>query len=337
MLVFLSADGSRRLGEVPLPPEPHEILFDADRRLLYCTVTYRSGFYEHHGEQATELVLIDPDHWVVVETIDLAPECAPHGLALDAARALLYVSVEAGPAGDGAVLTVDLAARKVVERTGIGAPGPHWFALTPDGTKGYTTNKEAPFLTVVETASGPGGRGRTGRTVAVPGSEGIAMSADGRYAVVATPKLDLTGALAAPPALTVVDVRTDRVVRTLPLAAPAVPVHRTAGGLVLAGEVHLAAPAADGGPVPAAGRLRIFGAADGGHAGPEELVELGEVTVGQVPLTVHSSPDGRFGYVATIASDTVTVVDLTERRVVREVDLGRGAGPHGLAYVPAPR
>ncbi|MEV6976374.1 YncE family protein [Kitasatospora sp. NPDC093806] len=330
MLTFLSADGARLLGELPLPPEPHELVFDAGRRLLYGTVTYRSGFYGQHGGRGTEVVVVDPDHRRVVETIDLAPEHAPHGLALDAARGLLYVSVEAGPAGDGAVVVLDLRTRKVVDRIAVGAPGPHWFELTPDGGKGYTTNKEAGHLTVLALGSeAAAGRGGMLGTVPVPGSEGIAVTGDGRYAVVATPRAAPTGAPAAPPALAVVDVRTDRVVRTVPLAAPAVPVHVTAGGLVLVGEVHGGAA----GPGPAAGRLRIFGPVPGATDGA--LTELGEVPVGQFPLTVRSSPDGALGYVSNISSDTLTVVDLADYRVLREVAFAPGTGPHGLAYVPA--
>ncbi|MFB6892700.1 hypothetical protein ACFCX4_25690 [Kitasatospora sp. NPDC056327] len=266
------------------------------------------------------------------------------------------MSVERGPAGDGAVLLVDLATYEAVGRVGAGAPGPHWSVFTPDGRKGYTANKEAGFLSVLGPVPRRVGPGLAG-TVPVPGSEGLAVTPDGRHLVVAAPKFGLGGSPAAPPAPAVVDVRTGRVVHTTALGAPAVPVHVTAGGPVLAAEVRLGEPAADGSPRPVDGLLRIFSldGARGGPAGAEGsddsdgsdgrggsdghdavvLRELGEVPVGRVPLTLLSSPDGTVGYVANTASDTVTVVDLVERRVLREIHLGPGAGPHGMAYVPA--
>ncbi|MGW4897918.1 YncE family protein [Kitasatospora sp. NPDC004240] len=328
-VVLLAADDYRTLGEVALPPEPHELVLDPARRLLYCTVTYRDGIYERHGERATELVVIDPDARKVVDTLDLSPEHAPHGLALDPVRDLLYVSVEAGPAGGGGVLVIDLATREVVDRIATGAPGPHWFAITPDGGTGYAANKEAGFVTVVDLV----GRRASG-LVEVPGSEGLAPTPDGRWVVVATPKLALGGPLAAPPALTVIDTASGEVARTLPLEAPALAVHLTATGLLLAAEVHLAPSAPDGGlPVPVNGRLRIF--APGPVPGGFE--PLASVEVGHIPLTVHSSPDGRLGYVSNTASDTLTVVDLVRHEVVTEVRVGgdADAGPHGIVHVPA--
>ncbi|MGW6918526.1 YncE family protein [Kitasatospora sp. NPDC054939] len=162
----------------------------------------------------------------------------------------------------------------------------------------------------------------------MPGSEGLAVTPDGRQLVVATPKLALGGEPAAPPALTVIDTATGQPALSVRLDAPAVPVHITATGLVLAGEVHLA-PNSGAGPVPVDGRLRILA--------PGSYDSLASIPVGQVPLTIHSSPDGTRAYVANTASDTVTVVDLVDLRVLAVVAVSEqaDAGPHGIAHLPA--
>ncbi|WP_207621007.1 YncE family protein [Streptosporangium minutum] len=104
-----------------------------------------------------------------MDVIDLTPEHAPHGLAIDAARDLLYVSVEGAEDRPGAVMVVDLATRKSIGRIGTGAKGPHWSVISPDGNTGYASNKEAPYVSVVDLRTGT----MTAK-VEVPGSEGLA-------------------------------------------------------------------------------------------------------------------------------------------------------------------
>lgn len=63
------------------------------------------------------------------------------------------------------------------------APGPHWLVVTPDGLRGYTTNKEAPFASALDLD-----RGVCSGRIPVPGSEGLALMPDGRQLIVATPR-----------------------------------------------------------------------------------------------------------------------------------------------------
>ncbi|WP_146166741.1 YncE family protein [Streptosporangium nondiastaticum] len=332
-LHFLDAAGHREIAAVELPPKPHEVLYDADRQVLYCVSTYRSGFYGHHGPRAHELVIVDARTHHVIDTVDVSPEHAPHGLALDSARGLLYVSVEAGPVGEGGVLVVDVDRRAVVERIGTRAPGPHWFAVTPDGTKGYATNKEAPFISVVDLKA----RRLTG-TIPVGGSEGVAVTPDGRYVVAATPMLALRGAPAAPPCLSVFDTATDTLQHTIPLPGPAVPVHITSDGTLLVGEVRFVPAQGDAGaPRFLPGRVHIFAAGT--------FEPLGSVDAGPMPLTIGSSPDAAVAYVSNGGGSTVTTISLADGKATGEIaigsegdgdsDNGSGSGPHGFAYVPA--
>ncbi|RSS95328.1 YncE family protein [Streptomyces sp. WAC05292] len=324
---FFDAASDRRLGEVQVPAEPHELCHDPTQRLLWCTLTYHSGYYHANGGRRTELAVIDPDSRRIVEVVDLAPEHGPHGLALDTARRRLYVSVEGARDRPGGVVVIDTGTRRPLGRIDTHAPGPHWFAIDPAGRTGYATNKEASFVSVVDLE-----RGTLTAKVGVPGSEGLAVSADGTHAFVAAPYADFSGSDERRPAtgIRVIDSRTASVVDTLPTQNVILPVHLTSRGRLLAGELRVtAAPEARLGR-HAPGLLTVFCA--------ETRKQLGKVPVGLFPLTITSSPDGRLGYVACVVSSTVDVVDLETLERLARLDIAkRGeAGAHGLAYVPRP-
>ncbi|MFI9251554.1 YncE family protein [Streptomyces sp. NPDC053069] len=317
----------RHLGTVEVPAEPHELCFDPVQRLLWCSSTYRSGYYHANTGRSTELTVIDPDTRRIVEVVDLAPEHGPHGLALDAARGRLYVSVEGAADRPGGVVVIDTATRRPLGRIDTGAPGPHWFAIDPTGRTGYAANKEAPFVSVVDLERGA----LTGK-VAVPGSEGIAVSADGAHVFVAAPYAG--AAEGRTPGIRVIDTGTLSVTATLPTEHVVMPVHLTSTGKLLTGEVRTR-PALGSGPesvsalgrqVP--GRLTVFSAAT--------LERLGELEVGAMPLTVRSSPDGRLAYVACVVSSTVHVIDLDTLCTLTRLDITKRGEPgaHGLAYIP---
>ncbi|MFF4294211.1 YncE family protein [Streptomyces vinaceus] len=325
---FFDAATDLHLSTLEVPAEPHELLYDPIRRLLWCATTYRSGHYGANSGRRTELTVIDPDARRIVEVVDLAPEHGPHGLALDPARGRLYVTVEASAERPGGIVVIDAETRTILGRIPTDAPVPHWFAIDPAGRTGYATNKEAPFVSVVDLE-----RGTLTAKIEVPGSEGLAVSADGAYVFAAGPYARPFSAIAQDrpaPGIRVIDTRTASVVDTLPTADVAMPVHLTSTGKLLAGELG-------GTPDPvsrirrhAPGRLRVF------DAGTRK--ELGEVEVGLCPLTITSSPDGRLAYVACVASSTVDVVDLDTLRVLARLDIPRRTEPgaHGLAYIPRP-
>ncbi|MFD9357132.1 YncE family protein [Streptomyces sp. NPDC060031] len=322
-ITFFDAVDFRRLGVLEVPNEPHELCFDLVRRRLYATITYRSGYYHANGGRAHELVVIDPDRRRIVDIVDLAPERAPHGIAMDPSGELLWVSVEAHGAEEGALVALDADTLKPVRRLSVAAPGPHWFTLTPDGSRAYSANKEAPFVSVVDIGSGA-----VADRIEVPGSEGIAASRDGRFVYVAAPKGDFAVAGPVPDAgVRVVDTATGALVRTHRTNGLVFPVHVTATDLVLAGELRMRAGRSALG-VHEPGLLHVYG---------KDGAERGCVEVGAFPLTITSSPDGRYGYVAAVWSSTVTVVDLERVEAVATLHVDRAGEPgaHGLAYIPA--
>ncbi|MGW2413803.1 YncE family protein [Streptomyces tubercidicus] len=325
-VTFFDAATHERLDVLNVPPQPHELCYDPDHRLLYCASTYHSGYYQAHGGRAHQITVIDVDTRTIVDTLDTSPDHAPHGLALDRTRGRLYVTVEATDTEPGGILVLDTRTHARLGRISTMAPGPHWFALTPDGRHGYATNKEAPFVSVVDLDRGT----CTGR-IPVPGSEDLAVAPDGRHAYVAAPKADFAAPPSAQTGIRVIDTTTHEIVRTLPTKGQVIPVHATSTGLLLAGEPRT--DTTPGGPVGSQlpGILTVFAA--------DTLTPLGEVEVGRLPLTITSSPDGRLGYVSGNLSSTVTVVDLTTLSLLATLEVDRTdiSGAHGLAYIEAPQ
>lgn len=324
---FFDAAADTHIGDVDVLAEPHELCFDARRRLLWCASTYRSGYYHANSGRRSELTAIDPDTRRIVEVVDLSPEHAPHGLALDAERGLLYASVEGSDERPGGVVVVDTATRRPIGRIDTEAPGPHWFVISPDGTTGYTTNKEAPFVSVVDLE-----KGTLTAKVEVPGSEGLAVSPDGTRVFVAAPYGSFaTGAEPPSPGIRVIDAKTAAVTEVLPVENVVFPVHVTSTGKVLAGELRMAAE--PGSPLGshAPGRLTVFSAVSGDR--------LGQAEIGLFPLTITSSPDGALGYVACVTSSTVDIIDLESMKRLNRLDIAKRGEPgaHGLAYIPRAR
>ncbi|MEW1678998.1 YncE family protein [Streptomyces noursei] len=325
---FFDAASDRHLGTTEVPAEPHEVCFDPTQRLLWCTTTYQSGYYHANGGRRTELTVLDPDTRRIVEVVDLAPEHGPHGLALDAARGRLYVSVEGSADRPGGVVVIDTGTRRPLGRIDTDAPGPHWFAIDPAGRTGYATNKEAPFVSVVDLE-----RGVLTAKVEVPGSEGLAVSGDGAHVFVASPYAGsfFTDAEERPATgIRVIEARTASVVDALPTEDVVLPVHLTSTGKLLAGEVRMTPDPGSQLGRQAPGRLTVFSA--------DTRKPLGEVEVGLCPLTLTSSPDGRLAYVSCVVSSTVDVIDLETLERLARLDLAKRAAPgaHGLAYVPRP-
>ncbi|QKW38902.1 YncE family protein [Actinomadura sp. NAK00032] len=323
-VAFYDAADDRLLDTIEILAEPHELCFDPVHRLLWCSSAYRSGYYHANSGPRTEVTVIDPDARKVVDVVDLAPEHGPHGLALDTRRGLLYVSVEGTADRSGGVVVVDTATRRSLGRIDTGAPGPHWFVISPDGSTGYASNKEAPFVSVVDLDEGT-----LTEKIEVPGSEGLDVSADGSRVFVAAPYASFSGSGDGPsPGIRVIDTSTAAVTGVLPVDNVVFPVHATATGKVLVGELRMVPDGATGLGRHGPGRLTVFSAATGD--------KLGEAEVGQFPLTITSSPDGALGYVACVTSSTVDIIDLESMTRLGSLDVARKGEPgaHGLAYIP---
>ncbi|WP_431236042.1 YncE family protein (plasmid) [Mycolicibacterium psychrotolerans] len=328
-VTFFDAATDAVVDTLDLLAEPHELCFDPTQRLLWCTSTYFGGYYHANDGRRTQLTVIDPDTRDIVEVVDLAPEHGPHGLALDATRNRLYVSVEGSDDRPGGVVVVDTLTRKPLGRIDTGAPGPHWFVIDPAGAHGYASNKEAPIVSIVDLAAGT-----LVGAVEVPGSEGLAVSADGREVYVAAPYGSFTAGRSGQrplPGIRVIDTASRSIVDVLPTENVVFPVHLTSTGVLLTGELRMEADSSSALGRQAPGRLNAFSTATRTRLAQVELT-------GRFPLTITSSPDGRLGYIAAVSSSTVDIVDTESWRVLASLDIDKRGEPgaHGLAYIPRP-
>ncbi|GAA1870669.1 hypothetical protein GCM10009836_59160 [Pseudonocardia ailaonensis] len=331
-LDFFDATTLEKVHTIPdLIAQPHEMAFDAGRRLAYLAHTYRAGAYNEGKPKAHEISVIDVDARAVVDVIDVSPYEAPHDVEYDPAADLIYTGVERGEAGNG-ILVISAASRTVVGAIPLTAPNAHWAAITPDGAKAYVAHKEAPVVSVVDLRS----RTQLGEIASAGGAEEVDCSPDGRFAFVATPMMSLvvnvskgqlTKAEPPPgtpsPRLLKIDTATDEVVGQREFDEYLSALRVTPDGRVLVTEFRFG----DAGPV--AGRVHVVD--------PETLELLASVEVDELPFTTRFSADGGTAYVANLKTGSVSVIDLGTYSVRARLDnnIGPGfGGSHGMALVP---
>ncbi|WP_059006712.1 YncE family protein [Streptomyces specialis] len=296
-VTVLDAADLTEVARVATPPEPHMVVFDARRGLLYVAITYRDGFYDAHGDHGHEIAVIDTATWRTVDVLDLAPYAGPHDLHIDTGRDALYVACESH---GGCLLVVDLATRRPAGHIPTRAPGPHWLAVTPDHAKAYTGNKEAPFLSVLDLET----RRMTGTVEMPTGSEDLEVSPDGRF---------LYANDRDRPLLHLVETATDREVGTVPLPDKPHRLHVTPAGLVAITHFHF--PWDFDKPHPGSVTL----------VDPDARAVVHRITVGAGPLGITSDPEGRHLYVDNANDGTMTVIDAATCEVTATVPLDRGA------------
>ncbi|MDT8915305.1 YncE family protein [Amycolatopsis sp. PS_44_ISF1] len=298
-----------RLAVRSLRSMPHEVVVDRQRGLGYISISYEDGFYGHYEKASHFVEVVSLDGLRPLRSIDLSPHWGPHGLQLSPDLRTLLITCESH---GGELIALDLETDEVTGSVPVGAPGPHWLTLTPDGTKVFTANKEEPFVTVVDVAS----MTVTGRIETPCGTEGIAVSPDGAQVFVAGRRS---------PHLYLVDVAADRLTAALPLEeGPGAVAVTPDGRRVVFTSFNF--DVWNENPVLRRGFVQVL-----------ELPsrELGpRIPVGRFPLNVTTSSEGGTAYVANYKDDTVSVVDLDEMTVTDTRPVGEG--PHGLAYLDAP-
>lgn len=290
-LTFHDPRDGRRLGEVRTGTHPHESVLSADGETAYVAL-YGSGIAGANPKPNHEIAIVSVRSMREQGRIDLGPFRAPHGVQLDP-QGLLWVTAEENEG----VIAVDPRIRRVVAHVPTGGRN-YWVALTPDGSRAYTSNKNTPRIGVIDTAS----RQMTKRIVVPNGVQGLAVSPDGARLYAMDYGLGL---------LHVVDTRRGELV----------------------GAVQLQSELAPGAP-PGAGRVQV--AADGrsvlvtvNAAATLEMVNVARlastkvIPAGASPMGVTIAPDGRTAFVAETGANTVAIVDLATGVVSGRFAVGR--------------
>ncbi len=195
-LLFFTPDTYKELASINVGEKPHEVVISPDRRTAYVAI-YGDGVYNNNPNPGKTIAVVDIAKRKQIDTIDLSPNLAPHSIAIDR-KGMLYVACDISRT----LVIIDPKTKRFetidVEGTG------HFLAVTPDGAKAYLTNKnDRPFVSVVDTKA----KKIVARIPATSGTEGVAVSPDGKRAAIG----DRAGQIV------IVDTATDAIVQTLKL------------------------------------------------------------------------------------------------------------------------
>ncbi|WP_394824709.1 YncE family protein [Pendulispora albinea] len=310
-VILVDPETLTEVRRIETPAEPHVIVYDEKRALFYVAITYRSGFYDAHGDHGREIVVIDAATCAIAATVDVSPDAGPHDLIIDTKRDRLYVTCESD---GGCVLVYDLDGFVRIGKIPTRAPGPHWLALLPDGRKAYTGNKEAAHVSVLDLD-------RIAMCGSIPmptGSEDLVVSPDGSL---------LYANDRSSPFLHVIRTDTDREIARVEL--PSTP-HRllwtSAQQLLVTHFNYKKDKSGWNFDKPHPGGVSVTDA--------RTLKVIGDFQVGAGPLGLAATDDGNTVFVNNANDGTMSVVDMPSGKARGLVPLARGS--HDVILLNAP-
>ena len=288
---FFDTSSWKEVASIEVPARPHDFVLSADHKLAYVAI-YGTGVYGANPNPAHEIDIVDMASHKITGVIDISPYRAPHGIQLDPSSDTLYVTCDL----DRKLLAIDLKTRQIKKAIDTEGTG-HWIGMLPDASKVYVVNKnDKPFISVIDLKAGK----LTGRVPAANGTQGIAVSPDGRTVVA----MDFSE-----PYVIVVDTATDTVRDRIRLKSEAKPGFKpffTPDGSKLL--------TLGSGP---AGTIHVF---DARNLDAEQTV----LTVGKDPMGLAFSADGKTAVVANHGDGSISVIDLANLKVTGNYHAGQG-------------
>lgn len=292
-LGFYTLEG-KLITQVPVGRHPHEMVRSVNGRLVYITDNGTMRI-EEPGQGGNTLSVVDVAARKKVTEINLGEYHRPHGIDLDATTGRLLVSCEA----PDRLLLVDPVARKVLQTFATQGKTSHMVVLGAGGRFAYVSNAGSNTIAVIELASGRVKLLRAGER-----PEGSTRSPDGRYVYVVNRESHR---------ISIVDTRTNELAGEISTGRGPVRVACTPDGktLVYALMYDEAVEFAD----PVARKV------------------IGRVKLGGRPVSLSLSPDGQRAYASAQEADTVYVVSVPERRILRSFKTPAGAAPDPVLEV----
>ncbi|WP_300658342.1 cytochrome D1 domain-containing protein [Hydrogenophaga sp.] len=205
--------------------------------------------------------------------------------------------------GDNTVSVIDTSSRSLVATISVGQ-FPHGLRTSPDGKEVYVANLKGGSVSVIDTTSQK-------EVAKVPAGKGPAQTGftpDGRFAFVS---------LSQENAVAMIDPATRKVVRKIRVGAGPIQLYATPDSRTLL--------VANQGTRKKPGKT-------------VSLIDLQSFKVAKIVVTgagahgVVVDRDGRFAYVTNIYANSVSVLDVTERRVTKTVPVGKS--PNGISITP---
>lgn len=301
---FFDLATGKLLKDIATLKRPHEMVIDREAGVAYISIAYKDGPWDQYESPGNQIQVIDLEKMTIINTIDITPHWAPHGLAFDQKSGLLYVSCESS---GGEVIVVDTKQKKVLGSVKVGVPHPHSIAVVPSLDKAYTANKDVQHISVVDLKEM-----KPLKDIPAPtGTDGIIATPDGKYVFVGNFKGT---------ELLVVDPKKDEVIKSIPFDLPPSTFALSPDGAKLYITFH------------------DLGTRDGKQVldQPGFVQELDVATlkpgakmeVGHFPLNMTVTRDAKTAVVDTTADGGIAVVDLAQMKVVRRIKTDEW--PHGV-------
>src|SRR5271168_2312806 len=278
---FFDPSTFQEISSVEVGVAPHDVAISPDHKTAYIPV-YGDGVYGKNPHPGHTIAIIDLASRTVAGTIDVSPYQAPHGIQIDDAGKI-YVTCDLSRK----LLVIDPKTRSIEAALDTEGTG-HWAAVLPDASKAYVVNKnDKLFVTVIDLKK----RSIIARVPAPNGTEGIAASPDGKH-VVAVDHSE--------PKILIIDTSTDTVAVTIPLQGNSKGSFKPR--FSLDGSKLLVCNLSE----------RLVNVID--IADPHGQQQV--LTVGKDPMGFAPAPDGKTVLVANHGDGTVSVIDLSQDRVV---------------------
>ncbi|MEV0293608.1 YncE family protein [Nocardia sp. NPDC050710] len=224
--------------------------------------------------------------------------------AADRTGPLAYIPVS----GEGAVLVVDTAADRVVDR--IDGAGIHAssVAASRDGRRLYVQAFNPPFIGPDDIAVIDRESHAVTTRIPITGTDGVTQ-------LISDPVRDQMYVFTARPSIDVLNTVTNTLVRSMPL--PSIPL--------------AAAIAPDGGRI-----YSVFADSTAAAFDPESGFQLGQrIQIdGSLPFSAAVSPDGRKLYSMNVLGDNVSVIDTASWQRTGAIPFGAGSAPVSGAVSP---
>jgi DNA-binding beta-propeller fold protein YncE len=143
-VTLFDATTGRLLCQVKLDVAPHEAAFSADGRMLFVPI-YSSANIGQPGPDGRSLVFLRTADCGIEAQLDTGEYLRPHYVERGRSG-LLYVTAEQNQA----ILVVDPRERAIVGTIPTGSSNTHFFALSSDETRIYTSNISDRTLSVLD-------------------------------------------------------------------------------------------------------------------------------------------------------------------------------------------
>jgi YVTN family beta-propeller protein len=286
------------IAEVPVGRHPHEMTFSADGRFLFTT---DNGVMVMTSKDTGEntVSIVDVAKRTKAGVVDLGAHRRPHGIDFDPATGHVLVTTEL----PSALLVIDPSSRTVIDTYDVQGKAPHMVRLARDHRTAWVTCTDTSNISIIDL---PSRKVVTLPTGARP--QGLVFSPDGKLVYVANSDGHT---------VTVIDAVAKKLIGEMAVG----------GGH--SGPVRVAI-STDGNTAISALQLDHAISFSNTVTRKEEKV----VPLPGSPVSMTLSADGQLAYCSVQDQDTVFVISIAERKILRSFKTPEHSGPDPVSPIP---